>query len=83
MPDKPTNYELLMQISIEQAVQHEKVDQILEQAKLTNGRVTEVEKFNSTIKLWTVKAIGIAMLATSWIWIKESRDFVLTIFKSI
>jgi hypothetical protein len=78
MPNRPTSkdvYELLMEVKIEQAVQHEKTDQILAEAKKTNGRVSTLEDWAGGIKMWTIKAIAIALIMTSWIWIKESRDF--------
>ena len=84
MPNRPTAkdvYDLVLELKVESAVQHEKIDQMLGKQDLTNGRVNKLEKDYSGIKLWTLKVLIIVNLAGSFVWIKESRDSIISILK--
>lgn len=77
-----TNKELLIRIDERQKTISEHVAEIEEHLRELNGSVARNQAGISK-NSFNIKVLGVVLVAGSFIWIKESRDFILTLLKSL
>lgn len=83
-------YQFITDSTADRAVMHEKLTNIEEHTKKTNGAIAKAQKEIASMKqtiheedtklFWRImRYMGIALLAGSFLWIKESREIVFKI----